>query len=159
MLLLTHFYLFICVYWYRQTGWLGTCGVNRDRVLLPRGIEITVLFHLKSFNQPIHWNPKLKETFQLYHSWLWNSVSIHPTFPEPPRLTVVKLKYCWFLEYCLCLSVCLSVCLVTRHLRHFAPHYHKLLHPQIGSAVNHDEKIWKQPFLPQQSYLYTIWYV
>ena len=68
--------------YYRQTGWLGTCGMNRDRVPQSRGKETLVL--------PISWYPKMKEMFYLHLSRLGNSVPIRPTCPESPCLMVIQ---------------------------------------------------------------------
>lgn len=68
---------------YRQTWWLQTSGVDRVRDPQPRRIHSFILAWVSCLAHP--WYLKLKETFYLHLSLLWNSLPIRPTCPEFPH--------------------------------------------------------------------------
>ena len=63
--------------YYRQMGWLGACGANRDIVPQPREMQLKCYF-IFEYQGTGKTRDKLQWHFYLYFSWLRNSVPFHP---------------------------------------------------------------------------------
>ena len=89
--------IIVFTYWstddkiYRETGWLRTCGVNRDRVPQPRWMQMKCFFQLGVSGGGQ--GKKLEWYFYLHPSWPGNSVPVHPACSESPRLTAVEYSF------------------------------------------------------------------
>ena len=79
---------------YRQTqmGWIGTPGVNRDRLPQHRGMQMKWLFQLGVPGDGQEKKFELEWHFYLYFSRLANSVPINPVCPESRHLTEHGIK-------------------------------------------------------------------